>query len=219
MGHSRHSTTAHSMQVPYCGGRVIDSGMTFLLKLGWERLIMSVLMTLRQCLGRRGMTACLGFFLLMFGASVVHAHPLPEPEGDVMLTVEGDISRTNGDGVARFDRAMLKALPQDTIVTHTPWTQGASHFDGPLLGAIYDAVGARGDSLHVIALNDFAADVPLAEAKEYGVILAMRRDGEPMPVREYGPLFVLYPFDDHPELQTEEVRFRSVWQVARIVVE
>ncbi|WP_280563230.1 MULTISPECIES: oxidoreductase [unclassified Chromohalobacter] len=136
-----------------------------------------------------------------------------------MLTVEGNISRTNGGGVARFDRAMLQELPQGTIVTHTPWTEGSSHFRGPLLSAIYDAVGARGDSLHVVALNDFAADVPLAEAKEYGVILAMRRDGEPMPVREYGPLFVLYPFDDYPELQTEEVRFRSVWQVARIVVE
>ncbi|GAB3343447.1 oxidoreductase [Chromohalobacter japonicus] len=136
-----------------------------------------------------------------------------------MLTVEGDVSRTNGDGVARFDRAMLQALPQGTIVTHTPWTEGASRFEGPLLGAIYDAVGAHGDSLRVVALNDFAADVPLPEAKEYGVILAMQRDGEPMPVREYGPLFVLYPFDDHPELQTEEVRFRSVWQVARIVVE
>nr|CDQ35042.1 hypothetical protein BN993_04510 [Virgibacillus halodenitrificans] len=207
------------MQAPCCGGRVIDSGMTFLLALGWERLIMSILMTLRQCLRRRGMTAGLGFFVFMSCVSVVHAHPLPAPEGKVMLTVEGDISRTNGNGVARFDRDMLQALPQGTTVTHTPWTAGASHFKGPLLGAIYDAVGARGDSLHVVALNDFAADVPLTEAKEYGVILAMQRDGEPMPVREYGPLFVLYPFDDYPELQTEEVRFRSVWQVARIVVE
>ncbi|MCK0745819.1 molybdopterin-dependent oxidoreductase [Chromohalobacter nigrandesensis] len=136
-----------------------------------------------------------------------------------MLTVEGDISRTNGDGVARFDRAMLQELPQSTIVTHTPWTEGVSRFEGPLLGAIYEAVGAHGDSLHVVALNDFAADVPLAEAEQYDVILAMQRDGEPMPVREYGPLFVLYPFDDHSELQTEEVRFRSVWQVTHIVVE
>ncbi len=180
---------------------------------------MRVLMTLRQCLKRSGVTAGLGFFLLMCVAAAVHAHPLSTPEGEVMLTVEGNISRTNGGGVARFDRAMLQELPQGTIVTHTPWTEGSSHFRGPLLSAIYDAVGARGDSLHVVALNDFAADVPLAEAKEYGVILAMRRDGEPMPVREYGPLFVLYPFDDYPELQTEEVRFRSVWQVARIVVE
>ncbi|MCI0510153.1 hypothetical protein C8E00_10554 [Chromohalobacter marismortui] len=177
-------------------------------------------MTLTQCLGCRAMTSAgLAFFLLLVGASTVHAHPLSAPEGDVLLTVEGAISHTNGDGVARFDRAMLQALPQGTIVTHTPWTEGASCFDGPRLDAIAEAVGAQGDSLHIVALNNFAADVPLAEAKEYGVILAMRRDGEPMPVREYGPLFVLYPFDDHPELQTEEVRFRSVWQVARIVVE
>lgn len=44
----------------------------------------------------------------------------------------------------------------------------------------------------------------------------MSRNGSPMQIREFGPLFVLYPFDDHPELHNETVRFRSVWHVVHI---
>jgi hypothetical protein len=144
--------------------------------------------------------------------------PLPEPRGNVMLTVCGDISRTNGEGVARFDRAMLKALPSRTIATHTPWHQGVGRFEGPLGAALFEAVGARGDQARVIALNGFEADVPVSDFSRYGVILAMRHDGEAMPIRRFGPLFVLYPFDARPELLNEEIRFRSVWQVARIEI-
>ena len=76
-----------------------------------------------------------------------------------------------------------------------------------------------GRQLRVKALNDFVAEIPVSDFEDNDVLLAMRRDGKPMSVRNFGPLFVLYPFDDHPELQTEKIRFRSVWQVATIVVE
>ncbi|OBX34441.1 hypothetical protein A8U91_03494 [Halomonas elongata] len=69
-----------------------------------------------------------------------------------------------------------------------------------------------------MALNGFEASIPISDFERYDVILAMRRNGEPMPIRDFGPLFVVYPFDQHPELRTEAIRFRSVWQVNRIVV-
>jgi hypothetical protein len=46
----------------------------------------------------------------------------------------------------------------------------------------------------------------------------MKRNGDSMAIRDLGPLFVLYPFDDHPELLTEMIRFRSVWQVDHLHV-
>ncbi|RAH38715.1 oxidoreductase [Halomonas sp. SL1] len=146
------------------------------------------------------------------------AEPLPEPEGRVMLTVSGDITRTNGEGKARFDRAMLEALPSRIIETHTPWHEASARYEGPLGEAIFEAVGARGDQARVMALNGFEAEVPLGDFTRYGVILAMTRDGEPMPIRRFGPLFVLYPFDERPHLLNEETRFRSVWQVVRIEI-
>lgn len=144
--------------------------------------------------------------------------PLPEPTGQVILTLDGDIARANVGDEAHFDRAMLEALPSRVIETHTPWHSDKGRFEGPLLRALLESVGAEGDTLRIRALNGFEARAPRSDFYDHDVILAMSRDGEPLGIRDYGPLFVVYPFDAHPELLTEAVRFRSVWHVTRIIV-
>ncbi|WP_192034972.1 molybdopterin-dependent oxidoreductase [Halomonas sp. YLGW01] len=152
--------------------------------------------------------------------SPVHAEPstLPAPEGPVLLEISGDIRYTNAGDEARFDREMLRALPEQVVETDTPWTDRSRRFSGPLMRDLLARVGARGDWLKVEALNNYSGEIPISDVEEYGVILAMSRDGEPLAVRDFGPLFVLYPFDEHSELNTETIRFRSVWQVAEIHV-
>ncbi|MFC3291876.1 oxidoreductase [Modicisalibacter luteus] len=147
------------------------------------------------------------------------ADTLPMPEGQAVLKVTGKITQTNVGDEAHFDYAMLEALGMHVIETHTPWTEGMSRFAGPLGRDLLDAVGAQGDLLKVKALNEFVADVPIADLRSHDVILAVERDGERMPVRDFGPIFVLYPFDENPDLLNETYRFRSVWQVSSIRVE
>lgn len=158
-------------------------------------------------------------FVFLLLASAVRADDLPPPEGEVILTVSGNITRTNGDGVARFDRAMLEDLEQATITAKTPWFDDVHSFSGPLGAAVLDAVGAQGDTLRVIALNDYAATVPAADLRDLGVALATHLDGQVMSVRDKGPLFLIYPFDDNPALFDETYFGRSVWQIARIDVQ
>ena len=50
------------------------------------------------------------------------------------------------------------------------------------------------------------------------VILADKRDGVDLPVRDKGPFFVVFPFTEVPELATEARYAQSVWQVNRITV-
>lgn len=150
--------------------------------------------------------------------SIVLASPLPVPTGRVLLILSGDIVHANVGDEAHFDRAMLEALPARVIETHTPWHRDRGRYEGPLIRALLEAVGADVEQVRIRALDHFEAEVPVADFRRHDVILAMTRDGEPLTVREYGPLFVLYPFDDHPELHTETIRFRSVWHVERIIV-
>jgi len=148
---------------------------------------------------------------------------LPVPSGPVVLTVEGAVSCGNAGSPqaprARFDLAMLEAMPSRVVATHTPWTQGRVSFSGPLLRELVARVSDDARGLKVRALNDFVAEIPLSDIEDFDVLLATRRDGERMPVRDLGPLFVLYPFDAHPELLNEQVRFRSVWQVTGLTLE
>ncbi|MGB8714043.1 MAG: molybdopterin-dependent oxidoreductase [Onishia taeanensis] len=163
---------------------------------------------------------CLLAGLSVLPALSAHADPLslPKPEGKVLLEISGDIRYTNAGDKARFDREMLRALPNRVVSTHTPWTDQERQFRGPLIRDLLSRIGAHGDQLRVEALNHFSGQIPVSDVQDYAVILAMTMDGEPLAIRDFGPLFVLYPFDENPELNTENIRYRSVWQVAKIHV-
>ncbi|MFM7446066.1 MAG: oxidoreductase, partial [Tabrizicola sp.] len=56
----------------------------------------------------------------------------------------------------------------------------------------------------------------VSDAVEGGPILAYLQNGEPMSVREKGPLWVVYPYDLKAEYQTEVTFSRSIWQLVRL---
>ncbi len=141
------------------------------------------------------------------------------PRGPVILTLSGMINRTNAAGNAVLDAAVLKSLPQITIVTDTPWTEGQIRFEGPLLRDVLELVGAEGKSLKAIAINDYFVEIPATDAEMYDVILAMRLDDNDLNVRSKGPLWVIYPWKDNENLRSETYYSRSIWQLMRIDVQ
>jgi len=160
---------------------------------------------------------CLVVWLLPGGAYADDA--LPEPQGRIILTVSGNVSVTNHDGVAVFDRAMLKAMPQVTIRTTTPWLDGQSEFRGPLARDVLARAGARGERLVAHAINDYVVNIPRADVERFGVILALELNGKRMRIRDKGPLWIIYPWGEHTELQIGTYYERSVWQLKQLHVE
>jgi|SRR5215207_3023472 len=154
----------------------------------------------------------------LFGAAGVSAGSLPVPSEKPILTISGKIGTTNKDDTAQFDRAMLEAIGMVTIETTTPWYSGAVKFEGVPLEKLMKQVDATGQRAVIVALNDYSSEIPIEDFSKYGVILALKRNGEYMPVRDKGPLFIIYPFDSDPELKSQTFYGRSVWQVAKIVV-
>ena len=143
---------------------------------------------------------------------------LERPKGRVVLTVSGRIGIRNAEKTAEFDMAMLAALPQHTFSTKTPWYPEAHKFTGPLLRDVLAAAGAQGKNLRAIALNDYKVDLPVADALKFNLVLARLMDDKPMPVRDKGPLFIIYPFDADEALRNERYYSRSAWQLKAIDV-
>ncbi len=156
--------------------------------------------------------------LLAIGTVNALASPLAAPTGDVVLTITGSISETNGPGTASFDMAMLKALPVTEFATTTIWTDGKIRFTGVRLKDLLTAVGAHGKTVHAVALNDYAIDLPLDEAMTGDPILAYAMNGQPMSVRDKGPLWIVYPFDASASFRSELVYSRSIWQLTRLQI-
>lgn len=147
-----------------------------------------------------------------------YAEALAVPEGPVVLTVSGNIGKTNGDGLARFDLGMLEALPATTFETTTIWTEGVREFSGVSLHTFLSAVGAKGQVLSAVAIDNYSVEIPADEIAPDGPIIAYRMDGQTMSVRDKGPLWVVYPFDSDPKYQSGVAHSRSIWQLVSIDV-
>lgn len=146
------------------------------------------------------------------------ARALEVPQGDVILTVGGAIQNTNGNGTANFDLAMLEALPKSSFKTASPWFQQETLFEGTPLASLLEAVGAQGTSMSAMAINDYAVDIPLEDATVHKALLAYKVDGEYLPVRKRGPLWIVYDYDSNSKLRSEVFYTRSIWQLRSMTI-
>ena len=141
------------------------------------------------------------------------------PKGRVVLTVSGAIGKTNAGNTYQLDMAMVDAMPQHTFTTRTPWYDRAVTFSGPRLSDLVALVQGKGQVLHAAAINDYKITIPLSDTSAHPVIMASRIDGQRIPVREKGPLFVVYPFDSSAALRSSVYYERSIWQLKSIHIE
>lgn len=134
---------------------------------------------------------------------------------DPILTVTNTLAP--GTPEIRLTEAELLAMPQVTIRTSTEFTDGVVEFVGPLARDVVSQVGVgEATTLHAVAVNDYTVDIPIHELFEYDVIFAMKADGERLTMRDKGPVWIMYPLDEHPELNDPLYNQRLIWQLARV---
>ncbi|MEO0501681.1 MAG: molybdopterin-dependent oxidoreductase [Pseudomonadota bacterium] len=143
---------------------------------------------------------------------------LATPAGAVVLTIYGAIDRKNAGDEAQFDREMLMELDWIEIETYTSFTSGPQRFAGPTLASVLAAVGVRGGQMRASAINDYTVSIPVSDAAQHDVILAMDVDGTPMRVRDKGPIWVVYPQSEE-EAEKKNFDGEMIWQLERIRIE
>lgn len=156
--------------------------------------------------------------VLVAGAALP-ASALAPVAGKTILSVTGSVGAKNTDTAAAFDMAMLEKLPQRTFTTRTPWDKQPITFTGPLLRDVLAAAQATGTSIKATALNDYQTTIPMEDAQRFDVIVAYKLNGQPIPIKTKGPLFIVYPFDSKTELQTTRYYERSAWQLKSLKIE
>jgi hypothetical protein len=158
----------------------------------------------------------LAVLVVFLAAAAFGRAPAGAQNAPVVLTVTGRIAAQPAP--RDFTLAGLEALGVHSLRTTTPWTDGVQEFTGVRLRDLLAAVGAQGGTLAMTALNDYTVEIPAADAHAYDVIVAFRRNGRAMPVRDKGPLWIIYPLDQHAELRDAEYQARMIWQLRRIDV-
>ena len=133
----------------------------------------------------------------------------------VVLTVE----KEGAPETARsFTLAELKAMPQSEIRTANEFVDGVRSFRGPRVSYVLKVANASGgDSVRMIALNDYEVEIQVSEFDKYQPILALTMDGKELSVRDKGPIWVIYPMSDFSELRDPVFNSRLIWQLDRIL--
>lgn len=132
----------------------------------------------------------------------------------VVLTVTGDVA----EPPVELTRADLEALTQHRLRTSTTVTDGAPLFEGFLMRDLLEMVGAEGESVTARALNEYSIEIPMEDFARFDVIGALSMEGEPLRPRDKGPIWIVYPRDDHRELQDIRYDTRWVWQLHELEV-
>ena len=149
-------------------------------------------------------------------AGMAWAATLPQPQGKALLEVSGTVANTNAPDKAVLDLAMLEGMGVTKTQTSTPWTDGRPVFEGVLMRVLLDKVGAKGSTVTAVALNDYKVDIPTSDFTQYPVILAYKMDGQELKVRDKGPLWIIYPQDDFPDLKNKQTQAKWVWQIKEL---
>ena len=153
--------------------------------------------------------------LMTLAATSLLALAAPAGAEMPLLTVTGNIA----GAPVTLTRDDLEALPRHHLETSTTVTDGTPRFEGFLMRDLLDAVGASGDVVLARALNDYRIEIPMSDFTEFDVLGALSMDGETLSPRDKGPVWIVYPRDDHRELQDIRYDTRWVWQLESLHVQ
>lgn len=136
-----------------------------------------------------------------------------------VLTVAG--APSSGESMSiEYSMDDLDKLDQVELTTTNEFVDSETQFSGPLVRDLVEGFTVTDDTtLTLRAINNYEVSMPIADVLKYDVIVATKRDGNQMSVRENGPLWIIYPMSDNPELQNSLYMSRLVWQLVHISVE
>lgn len=131
------------------------------------------------------------------------------------------LSLRMGERVIELQREQLAALPQIRLTTSTTLNEGTPTWEGPLARdvlALLDIPEGQVVPLRMSSWDDYSVDLTSEDFQRWDVILAHRVDGKDLTVLGLGPLRVVYPRDQHQELQDSRFDHRWVWMLREIVI-
>jgi len=121
------------------------------------------------------------------------------------------------DKATQFDFAALQVFPQVEVQADFPMGGPVYTFSGPLLGDVLRAAGAKGSTVTIRALDGYAVEIPMQEAIDKGALVALKRDGIPFAIGDFGPTQIVFPRAERNDLSEMNDDW-WVWSIYNIEV-
>jgi hypothetical protein len=145
--------------------------------------------------------------------------PIPEPRGDVVLTVTGAVGTTNYDNKILMDLATIESVGLVEYEVVDPFENRKRLFRGVLMRELLNLwqVPATATTLDMVALNDYRVDVPIAIMRERPLLFALQADGAYMRPDYRGPAMLVFPYGYYKFKRPLSDAY-WIWQIKAITV-
>lgn len=145
---------------------------------------------------------------------------IPAPSGEVVLTLDGNISQTNQENTLALDMETLESIGLIEYKVDDPFLKRNILYTGVLLTKLLEVAGAdkNATTMKLWALDDYSVDMKIADAYKWPVIIATKADGAYIPLDQNGPLISVFPFNDFPEIDHLTYDNQWLWALAKITV-
>lgn len=110
-----------------------------------------------------------------------------------------------------FDAAALQALPAVEIRPTLEYDGREHRLAGPLLERVLGAAGVALEAplrLTLRAIDGYAVQIPLADARRWRMVLATRLDGRPLALGGLGPQWAVYDANRLPDFRDKPLKER-----------
>ena len=127
--------------------------------------------------------------------SLAAGQKVAAPEGEVVLTVTGDIGTANKGKKLELDLASLEKMRQVRVEAAEPFLKRRVTFEGVLLADLLKVAGVpdSASTVSLTALDDYKVDFKLSDVRSSQMLLATKADGKHMPVDRSGPIRIVFP--------------------------
>ena len=148
--------------------------------------------------------------------SLAAGQKISAPQGEVVLTVTGDIGTANKGKKLVLDLASLEQMRRVRVEAAEPFLKRRVTFEGVLLSDLLAVAGvpSSASKVSMTALDDYKVDFKLDDVRSSQMLLATKADGKHMPVDRSGPIRIVFPDSSslgrNPDLW--------IWSVASMTV-
>jgi hypothetical protein len=128
-------------------------------------------------------------------ATLLPGQAVPTPTGKTVLTITGQISAPNHGSSIALDQTAIDRLGQVQVTVYEPWVKAEVTFRGVWLADLLKVIAARPAEagLRVTALDDYRVELPAADVRAGGILLATKAgDGSAIPVADGGPTRIVF---------------------------
>jgi len=127
--------------------------------------------------------------------SLAAGQKISVPQGEVVLTLTGDIGTANKGSKLELDLASLEKMRRVRVEAAEPFLKRRVMFEGVLLSDLLAVAGvpSSASKVSMTALDDYKVDFKLDDVRSSQMLLATKADGKHMPVDRSGPIRIVFP--------------------------